>query len=306
MVVIFLGLLSSCTWATDFNFLAKPIAKNVYSIVAPSYGLPTAENKGWNSNSHFIVTNNGVLLFDTGSSNAIGKNIKKAISSVTKQPVRWIVNSHSHADHWLGNAEFSDAEIIASGKAINEMKMYGKEDIAAFSRMTKGATSPTNAKYPTTALERQEKRNLGGTAVEFIYSNGTHSSGDILIWLPAQKIILGGDVLNSQWMPIITQDTNVPNLIETLYSIVKLNPKIVLTGHGKATTIQSVIRDADLLESIWKLVNSEYRNGKNTDDILLKVTTKLEPKFRTLYKNFDEHIKYHVQEMYKRVKNKKL
>ena len=102
---------------SDFNFSAKPISKNVYSIISPSYGRPSAENKGWNSNSHFVVTSEGVLVFDTGSSQLIGKGIIKAIKSVTEQPIRWVVNSHSHADHWLGNAAFVDigAEVISIG-----------------------------------------------------------------------------------------------------------------------------------------------------------------------------------------------
>ena len=92
----------------DFDFSVTPIADNVYSIVSPSHGRPTPENKGWNSNSHFVVTDNGVLVFDTGSSELIGEGIISAIKSVTNKPVRWVVNSHSHADHWLGNAAFAD------------------------------------------------------------------------------------------------------------------------------------------------------------------------------------------------------
>lgn len=100
-VIGMLGLMANSVWAANmgFDFSVIPTTKNVYSIVAPSYGLPTPENKGWNSNSHFVVTENGVLIFDTGSSELIGKEIKRAIKSVTDQPIRWVVNSHSHADH---------------------------------------------------------------------------------------------------------------------------------------------------------------------------------------------------------------
>ena len=51
------------------------VAENIYSIVSPSFGLPTPKNKGWNSNVHFIVTKSGVLLFDTGWSEYNGYNI---------------------------------------------------------------------------------------------------------------------------------------------------------------------------------------------------------------------------------------
>jgi cyclase len=298
-----MGLMTNIAWAknTGFDFSVTTIEKNVYSIVSPSYGLPTAENKAWNSNSHFVVTNDGVLVIDTGSSETIGKEIKKAIKSVTNKPVRWVVNSHSHADHWLGNAAFTDtgADIIASARALKIMKKYGQEDVDAFSRMTKGATGSTKIVYPTSLLVQGEKRNLGGMDVEFIFNNDAHSHGDLLVWLPKQKIIIGGDVLNSDWMPIITPDANVRNLIDTLNLVVKLDPITVLTGHGKATTVKSVTRDADLLDGVWKLVKEGHKGDKKPSEILSQVSTLLGPKYKPLYKNFDSDIEQHIDMIYK-------
>ena len=290
-------------WADSalFDFSVTPIADNVYSIVSPSFGLPTPENKGWNSNSHFVVTDKGVLLFDTGSSEIIGNEIKKAIKSVTKKPVRWVVNSHSHADHWLGNAGFTDtgAEIIASERAVRVMKEDGQGPVDAFSRMTKGATGTTHVKYPTLLLSQGEKRNIGGLDVEFILSNDAHSPGDILMWLPKQKILIGGDVLSSQWMPILTYHGNVPHLIETLYDVAKLNPEIVLTGHGNATSGKSIKRDADLVAGVWKRVKEGYGDNKKPAEIILAVSDELGPTYRPLYQNFDSEIKRYVELMYK-------
>jgi len=298
------GSMFSSAWAENaiFDFSVTPIADNVYSIVSPSFGLPTPKNKGWNSNSHFVVTDKGVLLFDTGSSEIIGNEIKKAIKSVTQKPVRWVVNSHSHADHWLGNAGFSDtdAEIIASGRAVTIMKEDGQGPVNAFSRMTKGATGATHLVYPTLLLAQGEKRNFGGVDVEFIFSNDAHSPGDILMWLPKQKIIFGGDVLSSQWMPILTYHGDIPHLIDTLYGVAKLQPEIVLTGHGEATTAKSIKRDADLVSGVWKLVKEGYQDNKQPEEIMLNVSEKLGPLYRPLYDNFDAEIKRYVELMYKR------
>lgn len=298
-----MGLMTHNAWATNtgLDFSVTPVAENVYSIISPSFGLPTEKNKGWNSNSHFVVTDKGVLVFDTGSSERIGKEIKKAIKSVTDKPVRWVVNSHSHADHWLGNAAFTDsgAEIIATAPATETMKKYGQADVAAFSRMTKGATGDTKVTYPTSLLAQREKRNLGGVEVELIFSNDGHSLGDVLMWLPKQKVIFGGDVLNSDWMPIMTPDTNVAHLIDTLNTVASLNPAVVLTGHGNTTTMKSVTRDADLLANVQKLVKEGYKNDKKPDEITSKVTAMLGPKYRPLYKNFDSQIKEHVKQLYK-------
>ncbi|SNZ00028.1 MBL fold metallo-hydrolase [Flagellimonas pacifica] len=297
-----IGLITNSTLAnTNTDFEVTRIAENVYSIVSPSFGLPTPENKGWNSNSHFIITKKGVLLFDTGSSEAIGNRIKSAIKTVTDLPVRWVVNSHSHADHWLGNAAFADTvtEIISSEQALSEMKKYGEEDVKFYSKVTNGTIGPTRLVYPTLLLTQGQKRNFGGVDVEIIFANDGHSPGDVLMWLPKEKIMLGGDVLSSDWMPVITGHGNVPNLISTLYAIAKLEPTIVLTGHGSATTPESIKRDADLLSSVWKQVQSDYGNGRTPEEILLTVKAKLEPKYGPLYKDFVPEIERHVKLMYK-------
>ncbi|MFZ1806222.1 MAG: MBL fold metallo-hydrolase [Cyclobacteriaceae bacterium] len=305
-IILTLGLLgliinSAQAQHANFDFAVTPIAENVYSIVSPSFGLPTPENKGWNSNSHFVVTEKGVLLFDTGSSELIGNQIKSAIKSVTNQPVRWVINSHSHADHWLGNAAFTDTaiEIIASDQALISMKKYGQEDVKFYSRVTKGTIGATQLVYPTSLLCHQQKRNFGGVDVEFIFSNDGHSPGDVLMWLPEKKIIFGGDVLSSDWMPVITDRGNVQNLISTLYAVAKLNPSIVLTGHGKATTAKSLIRDAELLSSVWEQVKADYENDKKPEETLLEVRAKLEPAYSLLYKDFASEIERHIELMYK-------
>jgi glyoxylase-like metal-dependent hydrolase (beta-lactamase superfamily II) len=152
--------------------------------------------------------------------------------------------------------------------------------------------------FPTVLLARGQKRNLGGVDVEFIFSNDGHSPGDVLMWLPKQKIILGGDVLSSDWMPVITDHGNVPNLINALYTIAKLNPAIVLTGHGKATTGESVTRDAEFLSSVWNQVKAGYEMNKTADQMLLAIRDKMAPKYASLYKDFTSEIERHVELMY--------
>ncbi|WP_299156953.1 MBL fold metallo-hydrolase [uncultured Tenacibaculum sp.] len=296
-----ISLLTNCINAQNnsFDFEVTPVTKNVYSIVSPSFGLPTPENKGWNANSHFVVTKDGVLLFDTGSSETIGNKIKNAIKTVTNKPVRWVINSHSHADHWLGNAAFSEADIFSSKEAKETMKKYGKEDLAFYNRVTKGTIGKTQLVYPTKLITKHQKMNLGGVEVEFIFSNNSHSHGDVLVWLPQQKIIFGGDVLSSSWMPIIINPKKVPDLIQTLNTIAKLKPKHVLTGHGVVTNGSTIVRDANLLSNVWQQVKEAKSNGKTKSEVLTSIETKLAPTYKDLYSNFTSEIKRYVEVLYK-------
>lgn len=289
------GLMIQSLWAAD-NIEPLPLTKitdGVYSIVSPSFGLPTPENKGWNSNCHFVVTDTGVLLFDTGSSEQIGFRIKDAIASVTDLPVRWVVNSHSHADHWFGNAAFPEAEIMTSKPALATMKDHGPGSLAFYTRVTKGSLGATELVYPTVLLTENQTRTFGGVTVSFIFSNDGHSPGDLLMWLPQQKIVVGGDVLGSDWMPIVTGHGRVPSLIQTLKDVAALGPEIVLTGHGQATTVASVTRDAAFLSRIWAQVKADHAQ-KTIDEIVATVQAEMGPTYSSSYKDFGSDIKRYV------------
>lgn len=280
------------------TFNSIRVAENIYSIVSPSFGLPTPENKGWNSNVHFIVTKSGVLLFDTGSSESIGHKIKSTIATVTDLPVRWVVNSHSHADHWLGNAAFSDAEIISSNQALKSMQKYGQDDVAFYKKVTHGSIGSTRLLYPNFLLNKPQKRDFGGVKVEFIFADNGHSPGDVLMWLPKQKIVFGGDLLNSDWMPIITDHVKIPSLINSLNHITELKPTKVLTGHGNETSAKSIVRDINLLSDVWKKVKRNYKKGLTLNETILDIKTNLGLKYEPLYKNFTTEIERHVKLMY--------
>lgn len=281
------------------SFTVTKVTDSVYSIISPNLGLPTPENKGWNSNSHFIITKRGVLLFDSGSSETIGFKIKKAIQKVTNLPVLWIVNSHSHADHWLGNSAFNKAKIITSKHALSTMKKYGKEDVKFYHKVSKGTIGETTLKYPTELISEDTKTSFGSTEVEFIFSPNAHSEGDLLMWLPHQKVVLGGDVLSSTWMPIITNPKHIKDLIITLNMVDKLQPEHVLTGHGNNASKSVLKRDINFLVSIQEQIKEAHINKKSIPEAIQIVTESLKPVYQSMYKNFDSEIIRYITMLYK-------
>lgn len=286
----------------DMAFSAVAVTNNIYSVIAPAYGRPTAQNKGWNSNSYFVVTGSGVLVFDTGSSESIGKGIIQAIGAVTDEPVRWVVNSHSHADHWLGNAAFAKlgAEIFASPESLMTMKTDGQDDVDAFYRMTEGAIGSSQIHYPGRILTGNLKRKFGGLEVEFLVANDGHSPGDVMMWLPAQKVIFGGDVLSSDWLPIMTPRGKVTALIATLHSVQNLMPQWVLPGHGQVTSVAAVARDARFLQSVWQQVEKGRQQKLAFESILPQVIQQHSEEYRSQYKDFDASIEYLVEMVYQK------
>jgi glyoxylase-like metal-dependent hydrolase (beta-lactamase superfamily II) len=276
--------LSTLLFLTDtvadevFPMRAESVAPGVYAVVTPSRELPNRRNRGWNSNSGFVVTNAGVLLFDTGSSEAIGESLRKTITRVTDKPVRWIINSHAHGDHWLGNAAFeaSVEEIIATTKVAQAIQISGRTWIDLFNRMTNGATGESRIAPPTRRVDERTEAHFGGIRTVLFPSGDSHSPGDLLLWLPQQGVLMGGDVVYSNRMPS-TNNSRIDRWINILEELVALEPKVVIAGHGAVTDVVGLERLRDLLITFREAVAAGIDEGKSDFEMLPDVIAALAP-----------------------------
>lgn len=284
-----------------FPMQAVRVAPNAYAIITPTRDLPNPENKGWNSNSAFVVTDSGVILFDTGSSSAIGAAIKATIAKITDKPVRWIVNSHAHGDHWLGNAVFKDTAkaIYASEQVKDKVAANGEIWVNRFHRMTEGASGRSEIVLPDTPITGRTDLVLGGVKVSLIPSGNSHSPGDILMWMPDARVLMTGDVVYSDRMPS-TFDANVPQWVKFLGELVALNPAIVVPGHGKVTDRAGVERLRNLLRDFWAAVEAGYNAGKLDYQMTGDVTKALDG-YSKDYPGLMDKVKRDIQHIYLQV-----
>lgn len=280
---------------------ATPVAENVYAVITPSRELPNPQNLGWNSNSAFVVTNAGVILFDTGSSVSIGKALKNTIAGVTDVPVRWIVNSHAHGDHWLGNAAFKDTveRIYASKPVVDSINADGQSWIDNFNRMTEGATGKSTILPPDTYVEERLDLSIGNRRVTLFVSSDSHSPGDILMWLADDRILIAGDVIYSDRMPS-TFDSNLTNWINLLGKLENMQPEVVIPGHGKVTDINGVTRLKSLLKTFWSAVEKGYEEGQADYEMTTAVINEM-AKYEPLYPGLAEKVKRDISSIYLQV-----
>lgn len=253
----------------DYPLRAEPVAPNVYAVISPARDFPSPGNKGWNSNAAFAVTGQGVLLVDSGSSETIGRALRKTIAGITTQPVRWIVNTHGHADHWLGNAAFADLrpEIIASSAVRERIEKEGGMWVERFAAMTQGATGRSRILGPTQVYDAPAAIDFGGLKAELIPSGNAHSSGDLIVWLPGEKVLVGGDVLYVERAPA-TFDARIEPWIAILGDLEVRGPKRVIPGHGPVADGAAVVRLRSYLEDLWRVVAEGYEAGQADFEIV--------------------------------------
>lgn len=304
--ILFIGFLLFSS-VSDANLLlhmeAKAVAKNIYAVLTPSRDLPNTTNRGWNSNSAFIVTQSGVIVFDTGSSLEIGNALKNTIKKITPLPVRWIINSHSHGDHWLGNAAFKDSveTIYATEEVANNIKGNGQNWIERFNQMTEGITGDTQILLPNTFIKQTTKLNLDNINITLFLSGNSHSPGDILLWMPDEQVLIAGDVIYSDRMPS-TQDSHLLNWIQFLGKLEAMKPKVVIPGHGSVTNLKGISQLKNLLHTLWTSVELEYENGLADFEMVEKVLEALET-FKPQYPGLTEKIKRDLSSVFIQVES---
>jgi cyclase len=285
-----------------FPMVAQRVADGVYAVVTPTRELPNPENRGWNSNSAFVVTGAGVLLLDTGSSEAIGEALRHTIARVTDQPVRWVIVSHGHGDHWLGTAAFGpDVEVIASSAVAAHVRSDGESWIANFRRLTAGATGDPRIVPPTTLIDERTTRRFGGVEAVVIPSGGAHSPGDLMVWLPGPRVLLAGDVVYSDRMPS-TGSGDLRRWIAVLAEMRALDPSpvAVVAGHGVVTDLTGVRRLHDLLADLWQAVQTGYEAGLAAHEMVAQVQAAL-ASYRAGFPGLDEKVARDIGRVYLQV-----
>jgi len=217
-----------------------------YSIGHP--GIPAHRNQGNTSNAGFIVTSQGVLVFDALGTPSLGWALLQDIRKVTDKPIRYNVLSHYHADHIYGLQAFkdnTDTVIIAQDRA-REYKEENEEtaDERANQRLDQRrqalapwVNSDTRVVQPDITFNDRMTLTLGDRRFEMIYAGPAHSASDMMMMVEPDGVLFAGDIVQSGRIPFMnSDDVDTKQWLNALAVVEKLNPKFIIPGHGRPST----------------------------------------------------------------------
>ncbi|MBA5247997.1 MAG: MBL fold metallo-hydrolase, partial [Gammaproteobacteria bacterium] len=236
-------------WVSDYepnNILyRKPVEviPNVYSAIG-AIQPGTYENSNHNNNLSFIVTTEGVLVFNAGGSFLLAKAMHEEIKKVTNQRVRYVVleNAQGHAILGANYWKQQGATIIAHREADKEIKENGEEIYTRTLNRQKDKLIGTKVIRPDVVFDERFTLNMGGTKIELMHLGASHSPDDIQLWMPQQRLLMSGDTaFNERLLPIFLH-TDIAAWIKTWDKVVALEPKIIIPGHGHPTDLATVTR----------------------------------------------------------------
>jgi glyoxylase-like metal-dependent hydrolase (beta-lactamase superfamily II) len=255
-------------------FDIKPVADGVYAAIAkPAYKV--------NCNAVIIFLGDGVLVVDTHSKPSAARALIEQIKKLTDKPVRYVVNTHFHWDHYQGNEAYPSSwpagiEIISSEATRDNIERLGiprvkheitampgeidqlKADLSKASTPEQRETLSKNLReaeayfselkamqvtLPTLTFDRSLVLYRASRTVEILWLGRAHTDGDVWVFLPKEKVLVSGDALHG-WTPFLA-DSYPYDWIKTLDAAEKLDFEYAIGGHGE------VMRGKDKFE-LWK------------------------------------------------------
>jgi glyoxylase-like metal-dependent hydrolase (beta-lactamase superfamily II) len=234
-------------YAVDIVF--QRVAPNVYAHIGDTEGR-TYENEAINANLGLVVTPAGALLIDSGASFQGARQVAEAAKRVTPQPIRWVINTGGQDHRWLGNGFFKaqGAEIMAHAGAEADMKARGPEHLRANAPVLKEKMEGTEIVLPTRWLAGADTAlDLGGVAVQVVYRGGGHTPGDSLVWLPQSGVAFTGDVVYVDRILGLHPVSKTRTWVQSFAALEALNPRVVVPGHGRVTTLAQAQKDTGSL-----------------------------------------------------------
>jgi glyoxylase-like metal-dependent hydrolase (beta-lactamase superfamily II) len=233
--------------ALDMPF--RQVAPGIYAFIGET-GLRTYENEGMNGNAGFIVTQAGVVVVDSGSSYQVAQKIHAAIRKVTKQPVKYVINTGGQDHRWLGNGYFKaqGAEIIAAATAVDDMNARGAMQLQGLAGELKDKIAGTEVVLPTRTFDKELALKLGGRDIRILRFKPAHTPGDSIVWLPKEGVVFAGDIVFVDRLLGVLPFSSASGWLASFEEMAKLKPRLIIPGHGDVSDLGKARREtADYL-----------------------------------------------------------
>ncbi len=212
----------------------QEVAPGVWMVQGES-ALGSPANRNFISNAGFVVTPAGVLVVDALGSPALARELLAAIRRVTPAPLRYVVVTHYHADHIYGLQVFKDAgaEVIAhtEGRAYLHSEtaqlrlQASREELAPWIDAQTRLVGADRWISETTTLQ------LGGVQLVLQPAGPAHTAEDLVVWLPAQRVLFAGDLVFRGRIPFVGQ-ADSRRWIEALGRLIAFDAQTIVPGHG--------------------------------------------------------------------------
>ncbi|HTQ01870.1 MAG TPA: MBL fold metallo-hydrolase [Casimicrobiaceae bacterium] len=256
-------------------------------------------------NTGIIVGDDAVMVIDTQATPVMAQDVIRRIREVTDKPIRYVVLSHYHAVRVLGASAYEPEHVIASRDTYDLIVERGEHDmkseIERFPRLFRAVESVPGLTWPTLVFDRRLTLWLGTLQVELMQLGRGHTKGDTVAWLPQEKIMFSGDLVEFGATPYCG-DAYLNDWPETLDAIAALAPEKLVPGRGASLADRAAVKAG--LEGTRAFITAMYDHvrrgaqaGKDLRAVYRETYDALKPRFGA-WVIFDHCLPFDVSRAY--------
>lgn len=245
--------------------LVKPgqtlqLAEHVYLI--PDGGVALVPNIG------IIVGSQSILVIDTGMGPANAETVLAEVRKLSDLPIKYLTFTHFHPEHGFGAQAFPDETILVYPEAqYRDLESKGERYRAWFVELfgddVRALLEPVRLVAPDVTFDKRAYFDLGGVPVELHhFGRPAHTGGDMVIFLPEQKVAFVGDLVPNGYFPILPDaDSSVTGWLETLEDVKALGATTLVPGHGDTGNEVQIAAIRSYFETVWQRASALRAQG---------------------------------------------
>lgn len=229
-------------------------------------------NRGDVANVGFVVGDRCVAVIDTGSTLEVGRRLLAAVRSVTAKPVCFVVNTHMHPDHVLGNAAFEGVDggpvFVGHARLPGALAVRAGSYLRAVQRDVGPPAEGTRVLLPSRLVEQQDSLDLGGRRLLLRAWPTAHTDNDLTVWDEATRTLWTGDLLFVGRIPAI--DGRLSGWLAACRELALSPAERLVPGHGEfhGAWRDTLARQTAYLEAVQAQVRSAIKAGRTLPEML--------------------------------------
>jgi len=195
----------------------------------------TSDNLGAIGNIGFIVGGDAVAIIDTGGSARVGQMLREAVRTVTGLPIRFVINTHVHPDHIMGNVAFvADTPMFIGHRNLpRAMAERGEHYLRRLREEVGPAADGTQLIAPTAEVNDVMEIDLGGRVLSLRAFPAAHTDSDLTIYDVKTGVLWTGDLLFIERVPVV--DGSLKGWLAAIGTLRRTEAALIVPGHGPPT-----------------------------------------------------------------------
>lgn len=224
------------------------------------------------SNNAWLVTSDGVLVIDTRQHPVRGEELLAAIRKTTDKPIKYVINTHAHGDHYFGNPVFKreGAIFIAHRDTRRMMQTHHGVEMQrrqGYFKQTKLDPAEVQLVLPDMTFDSKLTLTLGGRSVELLYFGAGQNPGDTLVYFPQERVMFSGGPFSKNSWPNPQFTPSMANWVALLRRIAAMDVDQYLGGHGDIGGKADVLNEAQMLSDFDAGMRDAVNKGMSRDEI---------------------------------------